>query len=97
MTKVAAIELANNGVTVNAICPGWVLTPLVQRQLEDRARRDGVSVEQQKQALPGREAADGAVLHARADRRVGGVPVLRGVPRTITGAPLSVDGGWVAQ
>src|SRR3984885_1692909 len=37
MTKVAAIELANAGVTVNAICPGWVLTPLVQKQLEDRA------------------------------------------------------------
>jgi len=39
MTKVAAIELANSGVTVNAICPGWVLTPLVQKQLEDRAKR----------------------------------------------------------
>ena len=37
MTKVAAIELANSGVTVNAICPGWVLTPLVEKQLADRA------------------------------------------------------------
>jgi 3-hydroxybutyrate dehydrogenase len=36
MTKVAAVELANQGVTVNAICPGWVLTPLVQKQLEDK-------------------------------------------------------------
>ena len=44
MTKVAAIELANAGVTVNAICPGWVLTPLVEKQLHDRAearRHDG--------------------------------------------------------
>ena len=39
MTKVAAIELANAGVTVNAICPGWVLTPLVEKQLQDRAER----------------------------------------------------------
>ena len=77
MTKVAAIELANHGVTVNAICPGWVLTPLVQKQLEDRARRDGTGGAAEA-ALPGREAADGAVLHARADRRAGGVPVLRG-------------------
>ena len=40
-TKVAAIELANDGITVNAICPGWVLTPLVQKQLEDRAKEAG--------------------------------------------------------
>ena len=48
MTKVAAIELANDGVTVNAICPGWVLTPLVEKQLSDRAVRDGTDVEQEK-------------------------------------------------
>ena len=48
MTKVAAIELANHGVTVNAICPGWVLTPLVQRQLEARATQDGADLETQK-------------------------------------------------
>src|ERR1700676_3044335 len=47
MTKVAAIELANSGVTVNAICPGWVLTPLVQKQLEDRAKEQGTSVEKE--------------------------------------------------
>jgi 3-hydroxybutyrate dehydrogenase len=43
-TKVAAIELANDGITVNAICPGWVLTPLVQHQLEDRAKEAGTDV-----------------------------------------------------
>src|SRR5262249_5393977 len=46
--KVAAIELANHGVTVNAICPGWVLTPLVQKQLEDHAKTEGTTVEEQK-------------------------------------------------
>ena len=51
MTKVAAIELANAGVTVNAICPGWVLTPLVEKQLRDRAARDGTTVEQETHDL----------------------------------------------
>ncbi len=50
-TKVAAIELANSGVTVNAICPGWVLTPLVQKQLEDRAAANGTTVDEEKRAL----------------------------------------------
>src|SRR3954471_14653987 len=47
MTKVAAVELANHGVHVNAICPGWVLTPLVEKQLQDRAQAEGTTVEQQ--------------------------------------------------
>jgi 3-hydroxybutyrate dehydrogenase len=51
MTKVAAIELANDGITVNAICPGWVLTPLVQKQLEDRAKQNGSSVEKETHAF----------------------------------------------
>ena len=51
MTKVAAIELANAGVTVNAICPGWVLTPLVEKQLRDRAEKDGKTVEQETHEL----------------------------------------------
>src|SRR5260370_104005 len=51
MTKVAAIELANSGVTVNAICPGWVLTPLVQKQLADRAKEQGTTVEKETHAV----------------------------------------------
>ena len=51
VTKVAAMELANEGITVNAICPGWVLTPLVQKQLEDRAAANGTDIEDEKKAL----------------------------------------------
>ena len=51
LTKVAAIELANAGVTANAICPGWVLTPLVEKQLQARAERDGISVEEATRQL----------------------------------------------
>jgi len=50
-TKVAAIELANDGITVNAICPGWVLTPLVEKQLEDRTKEAGTDVETEKKKM----------------------------------------------
>ena len=48
MTKVAAMETANHGTTVNAISPGWVLTPLVQHQLEERTKQEGTDVETHK-------------------------------------------------
>src|SRR6266702_3096618 len=51
LTKVVAIETANSGVTCNAICPGWVLTPLVQKQVEAKAKEAGISVEQAKENL----------------------------------------------
>jgi 3-hydroxybutyrate dehydrogenase len=56
MTKVAAIELANAGITVNAICPGWVLTPLVEKQLHDRAEQDGKTVAQETHDLVARSS-----------------------------------------
>src|SRR5471032_1060663 len=51
MTKVVAIETANNGVTCNAICPGWVLTPLVEQQIVARAKASGKSVKEEEVAL----------------------------------------------
>ena len=75
MTKVAAIELANTGVTVNAICPGWVLTPLVEKQLQDRATARHHRGKRNPRSRH-RKAADGAVLDARADRRAGRFPLL---------------------
>ncbi|MCB1376542.1 MAG: 3-hydroxybutyrate dehydrogenase, partial [Rhodobacteraceae bacterium] len=53
LTKVAALELATSGVTANAICPGWVLTPLVQKQIDDRAAKEGISVDQATKELLG--------------------------------------------
>jgi len=96
LTKVAALELASFGITANAICPGWVLTPLVQKQLDDRAAREGRSVIElthdflaEKQPLaefttPEQIAAFVVFLCSDA-------------ARTMTGAPLSIDGGWVAR
>jgi 3-hydroxybutyrate dehydrogenase len=96
MTKVAAIELANAGVTVNAICPGWVLTPLVEKQLQDRAARDGTSVEQETHNLI---AEKQPMLKFSTPEQVGGLTVFlcSDAASTITGTPVSIDGGWVAQ
>jgi 3-hydroxybutyrate dehydrogenase len=96
MTKVAAIELANAGVTVNAICPGWVLTPLVQKQLEDRAHQEGTTVEQEKhQFLTEKQP----MAQFSTPEQIGSLAAFlcSDGARTITGAPLSIDGGWVAQ
>ena len=96
MTKVAAIELANSGVTVNAICPGWVLTPLVEKQLEDRARETGNDIERQKQLFL---AEKQPMVQFSTPEQIGALAVFlcSDAARTITGAPLSIDGGWIAQ
>jgi 3-hydroxybutyrate dehydrogenase len=96
LTKVAAIELANSGVTANAICPGWVLTPLVEKQLHDRAERDGTSVEHQSQALV---AEKQPMSRFTTPEQIGGLAVFlcSDVAATMTGVPLSIDGGWTAQ
>jgi 3-hydroxybutyrate dehydrogenase len=96
MTKVAAIELAGSGATCNAICPGWVLTPLVQQQLQARAAETGQAIEAVKEAMvaekqPLREFSTPEQIGAAA------VFLCSEGARTITGTSLSVDGGWVAQ
>jgi 3-hydroxybutyrate dehydrogenase len=96
MTKVAAIELANTGVTVNAICPGWVLTPLVQKQLEDRAKARGTTVEQETHAFVTEKQP---MAQFSTPAGIGGLAVFlcSDAAKTITGVPLSIDGGWTAQ
>ena len=96
LTKVAAIELANAGVTVNAICPGWVLTPLVQQQIDARASREGQSVETVTAAFL---AEKQAMLQFSTPAQIGATVVFlcSDAAATITGAPISVDGGWTAQ
>jgi len=95
LTKVGAIELANSGVTVNAICPGWVLTPLVQAQLDARAAREGLDIEAVKHALLTEKQP---MAQFTTPEGIGGLVVFlcSEAARTITGAPLSIDGGWVA-
>lgn len=96
MTKVTALETAGSGVTCNAVCPGWVLTPLVQKQIEDNAAKKNIAVEQAKVELlaakqPSREFAT--------SEEIGGLVVFlcSDAARQITGSAYSIDGGWTAQ
>jgi 3-hydroxybutyrate dehydrogenase len=95
-TKVAALELANVGVTVNAICPGWVLTPLVETQIGDRARAAGTDVAHESEELL-REKQP--MLTFTSPESVGALVVFlcSDAAATMTGAPISIDGGWTAQ
>ncbi len=96
LTKVTAIETANQGVTCNAICPGWVLTPLVQQQIEARARAQGIAVQQAREDLV-REKQP--MLDYTTPEKIGALAAFlcSEAASTITGAALSIDGGWVAQ
>jgi 3-hydroxybutyrate dehydrogenase len=96
LTKVTAIETANQGVTCNAICPGWVLTPLVAQQIEARAGAAGVPVAEARDDLL-REKQP--MLDFTTPEKIGALAVFlcSDGASTITGAALSIDGGWVAQ
>ena len=95
LTKVGAIELANTGVTVNAICPGWVLTPLVQAQIDRRSAAAGQTAAEVEHALLTEKQP---MAQFTTPEGIGGLAVFlcSEAARTITGAPLSIDGGWVA-
>ena len=95
-TKVAAIELANDGITVNAICPGWVLTPLVQHQLENRAKEAGTDVETEKTKMLQETQP---MLKFTTPEEIGALAVFlcSDGAATITGVPLPIDGGWVSH
>jgi len=96
LTKVVALETATTGITCNAICPGWVLTPLVQKQIDDRAARGKISLDEAKMDLlsekqPSREFATPGEIGALA------VFLCSDAAAQIRGAAISIDGGWTAQ
>jgi len=96
LTKVVALETANHGITCNAICPGWVMTPLVAQQIQARADADEQPFEEAKRALVAEKQP--MVRYTRPDD-VGALAVfLAGdAAATITGASYSMDGGWTAR
>ena len=95
-TKAVALETATSGVTVNAICPGWVLTPLVRKQIDDRAARDGIAAEQAQRDLLGEKQPS---LQFTTPEQLGELAVFlcSAAADNIRGAAFNVDGGWTAQ
>ena len=96
LTKVVALENAQTGITCNAICPGWVLTPLVQKQVDARAGREKISNEEAKHGLvaekqPSGNFVDPAQLAALA------VFLCGSDASEVRGAAWNMDGGWTAQ
>jgi 3-hydroxybutyrate dehydrogenase len=96
LTKTVALETAEHGITVNAICPGYVLTPLVQKQIPETAKARGLTEEQ---------VIKDVLLHAQPTRQfvtteqIGALSVFlcSGAAASITGTALPIEGGWTAQ
>jgi 3-hydroxybutyrate dehydrogenase len=96
LTKAAALENAAGGVTVNAICPGWVLTPLVQRQVDARAAKDGVDNEEAKRRLLAEKQPS---LRFTTPEQLAELALFlcTSAADNVCGVAWNVDGGWVAQ
>ena len=96
LTKVIALETAQTGITCNAICPGWVLTPLVQKQVDARAQNEGVSGEEAKKRLLLEKQPSGEFV---TPEQLAGLAVFLCSPSAdqVRGVAWNMDGGWVAQ
>jgi 3-hydroxybutyrate dehydrogenase len=96
LTKTTALELAEHGITVNAVCPGYVMTPLVEKQIPEQAKARGITEQQ---------VISDVLLAAQPTKRFVTVEELSAVvnflctdnARSITGTTLPVDGGWTAH
>jgi 3-hydroxybutyrate dehydrogenase len=96
LTKVVALEAAETGITVNAICPGYVWTPLVEQQIEDQAKSHN---------LPRERVVREVLLAKQPNKRFATVEEIGALTvflasdgaASITGAALPVEGGWTAQ
>ncbi len=96
LTKAVALETATTGITCNTICPGWVLTPLVQKQIDARAQKEGLDPLSAKRALlaekqPSLEFVSEEQLAALA------VFLCSDAATQVRGAAWNMDGGWCAQ
>jgi len=96
LTKVVALETAGQGITCNAICPGWVLTPLVQRQIEAKAESEGVDLETASKEILDEKQPSGIFTTSA---QIGALAVFlcSQSADNLTGACLPVDGGWLAR
>jgi 3-hydroxybutyrate dehydrogenase len=96
LTKVTALENATSGVTCNAICPGWVLTPLVQKQVDAKAAAQGISNQDATKQLLGEKEPS---LQFTTPEELGALAVFFCSPAgdNVRGVAWNMDGGWAAQ
>lgn len=96
LTKVVALETATTGVTCNAICPGWVLTPLVQKQVDAKAAAQGISNEEATRQLLGEKEPS---MQFTTPEELGELAVFLCSPaaNNVRGVAWNMDGGWAAQ
>lgn len=96
ITKVVALETAKSGITCNAICPGWTKTPLVVKQIEMRARNEGIPISQAEHDLLVEKQPSERFTTVE---QIGGLAVFlcSDAAANITGATIPIDGGWTAQ
>jgi 3-hydroxybutyrate dehydrogenase len=96
LTKVVALETVEHGITCNAICPGWVLTPLVAQQVQARADAAGQSFDEAKTALVSEKQP---MAQYTKPESIGALAVFLSsdAAATITGSAYPIDGGWTAR
>ena len=94
-TKAIALENAKKGITVNAICPGWVMTPLIARQIDIIAEREKISFEQASQKLVSEKQPSGAFSQPQDIGEMVGFLVTENA-KQVNGASWAIDGGWTA-
>jgi len=96
LTKVVGLETARTGVTCNAICPGWVLTPLVQKQIDARQQNLGLSPEEAKAGLLSEKQPS---VEFVTPEQIGEMTVFlcSEAAQQVRGAAWTIDGGWTAQ
>ena len=96
LTKTIALEAATDGVTVNAICPAWVRTPLVEAQIEARAKANGTSIDQEAVAIvEERQPTKEFVLPEQIGDLV--LYFMSDSAASVTGVAMPIDGAWTAQ
>ena len=96
LTKVVALETATTGITCNAICPGWVLTPLVQKQIDAIAAQENLAPDAARMKLLGEKQPS---LEFATPEQIGAAALFlcSQAAAQIRGIALPVDGGWTAQ
>lgn len=96
LTKVTALETAKTGITCNAVCPGWVLTPLVKQQIEARAAKNGISFESAQHSLLQEKQPSCEFV---TDEQLGGLVTFlcTNAANEVRGVSWAMDGGWTSQ